>query len=34
MCDPPPLGLGEELTKPYAKNWPYYETDTRASGLD
>jgi len=28
------LGLGEVLTTPHRKNWPCYETWTRASGLD
>jgi len=27
-------GLGDVLTTPHPKNWPCYETDTYASGLD
>jgi len=32
--DPPAWGLGELLTTPHHKNWPCYEMDICAWGLD
>jgi hypothetical protein len=31
---PPGWGLGEVLTVPHRNNWPCYEKDTIATGLD